>query len=219
MPSKWIAAALAGLCFTAGSGGCAEKPAKTEVASTESDYAIRLERDRAGSSSAAPLDRPRAPRALTFEMSGFAAPPAGAITTEARTAAMQAAVLDAFVKALIEARRSRGQTTADFTARMGPRLTITHRQIGDGYEAEVTLISRGEDSTFVVRDGVLQHPPHEIRLLRQVFEETNGEFSLLSTEWSAPSGGCQATVACYRPAGLERPSLAGDPTGATLTTP
>lgn len=144
-------------------------------------------------------DRPR--RALAFEMVGRAAGTGEADSTEQRAAAAQAAILDAFGKALIEARGERNQSTSDFTARLGPRLTVSHRTIGDGYELEVRVISGGAESQFIVRDGRLQHEPRDLALIRRIFEETNGEFSLLGAE-ETPSGAV-ARVACYVPAGFD----------------
>jgi hypothetical protein len=196
---------------------CAQEAA-VPPATSESPFVTRLERGAGATTPESVDDKPRMPRELAFEMAGFAAHKSDHATAEERAAVMQAAVIDALAKALIEARRARGQTTSDFTAKLGPRLTVVHRPIGDGYEVQLSLIARGVDTTFVVQDGVLQHPPHELKLLHQVFEQTNGEFSLLSAEWNALAGGCAAKVACYRPAALET-KLAGDPVNETVSAP
>ena len=39
-------------------------------------------------------------------------------------------------------------------------------------------------------------------MIHRIFEETNGEFSLLGAEWSPEAGTWVATVGCYLPAGL-----------------
>jgi len=148
------------------------------------------------------------PRQLAFEVSGVArSAPAGA-SQEQRAAARQAAVIEAFGKALIEARRSRGQPASDFTAKLGPRLTVIHRKVGTGDEIEVRLIARGVQKVFVVRDGVLQHLPHDVSLVRKIFDETNGEFSLLPADEAARPGVCIAKVGCYVPMALNS-ALAG----------
>ena len=77
------------------------------------------------------------PRKLAFEVLGMArSAPAGA-SQEQRAAAHQAAIINAFGKALIEARRSRGQPVSGFSAKLGPRLTVVHRGVGAGGEIEV----------------------------------------------------------------------------------
>lgn len=154
-------------------------------------------------------------RTLAFRVVGQVPNAAPKGTQEERAAASQAAVIDALCKAMIEARQSRGQSTANFTAKIGPRMTFTHEGLPDGdEEITVSLISRGVETRFIVRGGELQHPPHDLRLLRQVFDETNGEFTLLETDSTSNPRVAQAVVACYLPAGLEPgiPSnLAGDP--------
>jgi hypothetical protein len=178
--------------------------------STQADYKVRIQRSGPASAS----DTMASPaRDLAFEVSGFGGATVGNDKSDEKTSVTQAAIVDALVKALVEARRSRGQTTGDFTTKLGPRVTIVHRQIGDGYEAQITLLARGVDTTFIVRDGVLQHEPHDLKLLRQVFDETNGEFALLGTTWKSVQHGCEARVACYQPAGME-----GAVAGATVDT-
>ncbi len=149
------------------------------------------------------------PRTLAFEMAGVAR----ADTNQAE-AARQAAVVEAFAQALIEARRLRRQPTADFTARLGPRLTVIHRSLGDGCEIEVSLTHRGEETRFEVKRGVLQHEPRNSDTLARIFDETNGEFALLETRWLPSGDECLARVACFRPAGmgtLAPETLAGHP--------
>lgn len=123
-----------------------------------------------------------------------------------RAAARQVAIIEAFAQALIEARRLRGQPTSDFTARLGPRLTIYHRSLGDGFEIEVVLVRRGEETHFEVKRGVLQHEPRNGEAVARLFEETNGEFALLESRWLAGGDECLARVACFRPVGLDKPA-------------
>ncbi len=106
-------------------------------------------------------------------------------------------------RALIEARRPRGQTTSGFTAELGPRLTVEHSPLDDGYEFRVCLQRDGLQKEFVVINGALQHEPHELTLLHQIFEDTRGEFSLLGTDWQPLRGECVATVGCYLPEGYD----------------
>lgn len=149
------------------------------------------------------------PRTLAFEMAGVARADA-----KQAEAARQAAVVEAFAQALIEARRLRRQPTADFTARLGPRLTVIHRSLGDGCEIEVSLTHRGEETRFEVKRGVLQHEPRNPDTLARLFDETNGEFALLETRWLPSGEECLARVACFRPAGmgtLAPETLAGHP--------
>lgn len=185
------------------------------------EYAIRVDCGNNGAAVtsdevdlAAAADRQRT---LAFEMAGYSemAPDA---TPEQRAAATQAAVIDAFCKALIEARASRGQSNADFSAKIGSRMTVAHRTIDGGYEVRIGLAHRGVESLFIVRNGVLQHPPQDLTLVRRIFDETNGEFSLLATDASSTGGVALAKVACYVPAGLES-RLAGDATVEKVPTP
>lgn len=206
--SRTVLAILACLCCW----GC--NPAEqVNQAAADKACTITLDREDNGAAVASTRTsrdrRPQMQRVLSFEMAGFSSVPDLGVTQEQRAAATQAAIIDAFCKALIEARRARGQTDSDFTARLGPRLTVTHRPVDDGYQVEANLISRGAETTFVVRDGQLQHQTHDVRMIHRLFEETNGEFSLLGTEWSSDAGACVAKVGCYLPAGLGE-ALAGD---------
>lgn len=209
--SGCVAGVCAAFCCVVLVGcGPAERPA--DVAQTAEGMTIHIDRNENGaafrSDGEAVEPRVAMPRKLAFEVSGTArSAPAGA-SQEQRAAARQAAIIDAFGKALIEARRSRGQPVSDFTAKLGPRLTVIHRTIGTGSEFEVRLIARGVQKVFVVRNGVLQHLPHDAGLVRKVFEETNGEFSLLPADQIASSDVCVAKVGCYVPAAMDG-ALAG----------
>ncbi len=139
------------------------------------------------------------PRILAFEMSGIAEKPPAEAQADRHAAAKQAAVIEALAGALIEARRSRGQSTADFTAKLGPRLAIRHESLDQGHAIEVRLDAQGVETVFAVRNGELQHPAHDLSIVRRVFAETNGEFSLLSAGPTTASGQYVATVACYQP--------------------
>ncbi len=143
------------------------------------------------------------PRMLSFEMVGSAGLADAGASQQARAAATQAAIIDAFRLALIEARRTRGQTTSGFTAELGPRLKVEFSPRDDGYEFRVCLRKDGVQKEFVVVNGALQHEPHEWAFLHQIFEDTRGEFSLLGTDWEPLRGECVATVGCYLPEGYD----------------
>jgi len=193
--------------------GCGPSQRVEQAKPSQRSYTIHIDRSENGaaqrSGGLATDDQIALPRKLAFEVSGVGRKaPAGA-TQEQRAAARQAAIIDAFVKALIEARRSRGQPVADFTAKLGPRLTVIHRTLAGGDEVEVRLLARGVQKVFVVRDGVLQHLPHDFSLVRKIFEETHGEFSLLPADPATGSDVYVARVGCYVPAGMES-ALVGD---------
>ena len=186
--------------------GCGPAERTGGASQSAEGLTIRIDRNENGAAfrSGGEVAEPRiaVPRRLAFEVSGTArSAPAGA-SQEQRAAARQAAIIDAFGKALIEARRSRGQPVSDFTAKLGPRLTVIHRTVGTGDEIEVRLIARGVQKVFVVRDGVLQHLPHDVSMVRKIFDESNGEFSLLPADQAARSDVCVAKVGCYVPMAL-----------------
>ena len=194
--------------------GCSSKrDMQTATVDEAPVYTVQIDRSENGAATGrrAKADDGSAvlPRSLAFEMVGEASA-SQASSTEARAAAGQAAILDAFVRSLIEARRERGQSTADFSARMGHRLAITHKSLPNGYIAEISLITGGVENVFKLKNGVLEGPPADMKLIRKLFAETNGEFSLLATDWSDHRGTCQARVACYLPAGLST-RLAAEP--------
>lgn len=144
------------------------------------------------------------PRQLAFKVSGTAPKPSDGNGAEARIAASQAAIINAFMNALIDAREARGQSTSDFTARLGPRLTVNQKTTNGVSEARIGITYNGSNNQLMVRDGVLQHPPVDIRLIRRIFDETNGEFSLLSTDEDSNERYATATVACYLPSGFRQ---------------
>ncbi|MFQ5411790.1 MAG: hypothetical protein ACE5EC_05815, partial [Phycisphaerae bacterium] len=179
-------------------------------------FRVRIDRDR----QAAPAlprsdDRPGhrlLPRRLSFEVVGFSRRPGRGASQEARAAARQAAIVDAFARALIETRRSRGQSDSNFTAKLGRRLSVIHRTLDTGYEVEVRLIAGGVEKKFIVRNGVLQHLPHDFKLIHRMFAETRGEFSLLPTPPETGSDVQVAKVGSYLPGGFNG-ALAGDVDG------
>lgn len=210
MDHRWRRICCAGLPWVVALAGCGGNRA-AEVRDSNAEYTVRINRP-AGLQTTEPGAGVQ--RALAFEVAGFASQEGAA---EDGASVKQAAILDAFVRAMVESRRVRGETTGDFTTKIGRRVTVVHRQIGEGYEAQITLIARGVDTTFVVRDGVLQHEPHDLKLLRQVFDETNGEYALLAADWHPGLRGCNARVACYEPVPSVR--MAGDPAEKTVPTP
>jgi hypothetical protein len=200
----------AGLCLPI--SGCAAPTARQNPeSSAEKTFTINIDRSRNGSAASTSVrdkQSGRPPRTLAFRVTGRA-PRVAQASTEARAASAQAAIVDALIKALIEARTARGQTVGDFSVKIGPRLTIEHHVLAAGYEAKIALNHRGVEKNFVVRDGVLQHPPEDFELIQRLFDETNGEFSLWSIEDSSPNPGAprvMATVGCYLPTGFD-PSI------------
>ncbi|MFH1417600.1 MAG: hypothetical protein ABII12_04850 [Planctomycetota bacterium] len=203
--------------------GCQSSAKQVETSGTSSAdaqaFCISINRDNNGAAATGARDgtaKPKPlPRTLSFEMVGSASLSDAGASQKERAAATQAAIIDAFCRALIEARRGRGQTGSDFTAELGPRLIVQHRSLDDGYEVRVCLTTEGIQKEFVVRDGALQHEPHELGLINQLFEETRGEFSLLGTDWQPTHGECVATVGCYLPEGFDAKVAFDEPNGNT----
>lgn len=207
---KFIRALSYGFTLTIGivaQVGCDPAGSSPYAKGRQRAFVVKLDREDNGAAEAA-TDRGAGPsgtrpRQLAFKVTGVARKPADDDRAKARIAATQAAMIDAFRKALIEARQSRGQTTSDFAARLGPRLTVVHESGGGSEEFRVKLNYNGIDNTLVLRDGSLRHPPVDFRLIRRMFDETNGEFSLLSTDETSSDQVSTATVACYLPPGFD----------------
>mgnify|MGYP000703100510 CR=1 FL=1 len=195
----WVlAAGVASGCSTSSSTLDNQPAAESEQATIRID---RVDNGAAGEARWPEADQGLVPpRLLAFEMAGFSRAVEPIQATEDRAATAQAAAIEALCKALIEVRRSRGQSTADFTVQLGPRVTVVHSTADGQPTVEVDLLSRGVKTAFVVHNGVLQHPPRDLRLLHQLFEETNGEFSLLGIEWLPDARTAVARVGCYVPA-------------------
>ena len=193
--------------------GCSSGEEVNQANDAEKVYPITL--DRRDNGAAAPAARrglaayPATPRTLSFEMAGFAHQSDTGDAQEQRAATTQAAIINAFCEALIESRRSQGLSTANFTTKPGPHLTVTHCTTDDGDEVQVDLVSQGRETRFLVRQGELQHPPRDLAIVHQIFQETDGDFCLLGTDWSVRSGTCLARVGCYTPAAMGE-ALAGD---------
>ncbi len=211
---RWAVAACGGLFIAA----CQSPQQPKTEAPTPALEAFTIHIDRGnngavkGTGSRREDRRTPMPRIMAFEMSGTVEKPPADAEADRHAAAKQAAIIEAFAGALIEARRSRGQPTADFSAQMGPRLTVCHQSLEPGHAIEVRLTSRGVETVFAVRDGELQHPAHDFALVRRLFAETNGEFSLLGAGATTLSDQYIATVACYQPRVMDA-ALAGS--GAT----
>ncbi len=168
-------------------------------------FTVRID---AGNNGAAPMvqkgydpSKRRAPRALIFETSGVARLPDEGASQEEWAAVREAAVLDAFAKAIMEARRMAGLPEDEFVEEFSSRMTVAQRISVNGEEFEVRLVDRGMERLFLLRDTVLQHPPHDFELVRKIFAETNGEFTLLPVD-EAPMGRMIAKVGCYEKAML-----------------
>lgn len=196
-----------GLCAF-GLTGCSESASDTKPTgeSLNDHFGVRVDRSENG----AALQGPTSPdsdsiilqREFAFSVVGSAPVSTTLLSPEGRSAASQAAIIEALGSAIRETRKARGRSTTDFTARIGDRLTFTQKTDGDSTESTVCLTYRGVENTIIVRDGVLRQPPVDFRLIRQLFEETNGEFSLLGTDRTSPDGIVLATVGCYVPAGF-----------------
>ncbi len=204
--ARTLAVTISLLATLASWTGCQSGQAAKQTADSQAAApSVRIDRTENGAALANEQEEEAAhnlPRTLSFQMTGRAEPADTGATTERRAAAVQAAIMDSLCQAVIEARRTRGRSTHDFTAELGPRLRVSHRTVNSGGEVQVTLIAQGTQTTWIVRDKQLQHPAHDLQLVRQVFEETNGEFSLLGTNWEASRGEYVATVGCYLPKGL-----------------
>ncbi|MCG8407182.1 MAG: hypothetical protein MI923_18445 [Phycisphaerales bacterium] len=202
----WTGGLVLGASITGCQGFSRERSA-TEV------FKVQIDRQENGAAQS-PQENPgheskqTQPRRLAFEVTGFGRQPLAHGTQERRAAARQAAIIDAFCKALIEARRSRGQPASNFTAKLGQHLTVAHRDIGSGDEFEVRLVAGGAEKRFIVQDGVLQHLPHDFKLIHKLFDETRGEFSLLPTGPSAAPDTYVANVGYYLPV-VQDGALAG----------
>jgi hypothetical protein len=194
-------------------GGQKSQPAAP--APVKENYGIHIDRGTSGpgrfGASYADLNK-NAQRKLAFEMTGFAAPPESEYYPQDRSAIRQAAIIDALARALIEARRARGQTLCNFTAKIGPNLTLSQRAIGKGSEVNLVLMYRGEEIRFHVVNGILKSPPQDLQVIQRIFDQTNGEFALLGVGCSTQSRSCMARVAGYMPVESEV-RVAGTPDG------
>ncbi|HWL92705.1 MAG TPA: hypothetical protein VNT79_04150 [Phycisphaerae bacterium] len=175
-------------------------------------YTVHI--DSGSNGAAAPVAAPRndastaSKRTLVFEAAGVGQFPNDGGPQEQWAAAREAAVLDAFAKAVIESRRSGGLPDEHFIEKISHRLTVAHRISDEGEEFEITLLDHGMERIFLIRDGALQHPPHDFELVRKIFAETGGEFALLPAD-DAPRDRYVARVGCYAVAG-DTPVLAGE---------
>ena len=188
--------------------GCSNSASKTKPTgeSINDHFGVRVDRSENGAALQAPggqdSDSIIPQREFAFSVVGSAPVSTTLLSPEGRSAASQAAIIEALGSAIRETRKARGRSTTDFTAKIGDRLTFTQKTDGDSRESTVCLTYRGVENTIVVRDGVLRQPPVDFRLIRQLFAETNGEFSLLGTDRTSPDGIVLATVGCYVPAGF-----------------
>lgn len=215
--SKWwtpvsctVALALAALL-----GGCGAKQ-KVQQPVVNETPTVRIDRADNGAAAAPAAGRfvaAQAPRMFAFEMTGVGKAGRADASSEDRAAAGQAAIIEAFCNALIEARGKKPDSAPSFEVDFGPRLKVARTDSSDGVRTTVTLVSRGIETKFVSVAGKLQHQPHDLRLVQQVFDATNGEFSLLASSWSPGTGQSVATVARYLPAELDSALAGGDAAG------
>lgn len=176
-------------------------------------FTVSIDREKNGaaasSEAARQRDAKKNPRVFAFEVAGASARPDGEADQEMVASAKQAAIIDAFVKALIESRQERGLPTADFTERFGPRLTVVHTTKNDGPWVEVRILARGIENAFILHNGRLENPPYDFGMVQRVFAESGGEFTLLTSDALPTSNQYVAKVGCYLPPKLES-VMAGD---------
>lgn len=203
------------LAFTAACNSSKNRSRESVQQATPTE--INTVRIDAGNNGAAParqashVEERRAPRALVFEISGVAPIPHDGGTQEEWAAARESAVIDALAKAIMESRRGAGLPDENFVEKLAPRLTVAHRITDEGEEFELRLADRGMERLFLIRDGVLQHPPHDFQLVRKIFSETSGAFALLPVD-EAPLNRYVARVGCYQAIGMDS-RLAGEMRG------
>lgn len=210
---KWCLPTLvaAATAVTAVLAGCGDQQAASRPVSEEAPLKVRI--DRADNGAASPrggrTSAQMRPRTFAFEMTGIGKMSRVESSAEDRAAAAQAAIIEALCNALMESRGADPRSASPFVAEFGPRLKVTRNVTPDGVRTSVRLVARGIETLFVAIDGRLQHEPHNLRLVQQIFEATNGEFSLLATAWPLAAGESVATVAHYHLSGSDA-ALAGD---------
>lgn len=194
--------------------GCSSRnePEPVSQATHSPNYTVCIDSGNNGAASpVTPVthaERRRPPRVLVFETSGVAPIPKDGGTQEEWAAARESAVLDALAEGIMESRRDAGLPDRNFVDKIAPRLTAAHRTTDAGEEFELRLVDRGLERIFLIRDGLLQHPPHDFELVRKIFTETNGAFTLLPVD-EAPLNRYVARVGCYERIGVES-RLAGE---------
>jgi hypothetical protein len=196
-------------------GGCGSGEKTQRPVSDETPLTVRIDRADNGAAAVSAASRAvaaQSPRTFTFEMTGIGKAGRGDASSEDRAAAGQAAIIEAFCNALMEA-QGKKPGSVPFEADFGPRLKVARTTSSDGVRTTVTLVSHGIETRFVSAEGKLQHQPHDLRLVQQVFDATNGEFSLLASSWSPGTGQSVATVARYLPARLDSALAGGNTAG------
>ncbi|MBX3395877.1 MAG: hypothetical protein KF841_10970 [Phycisphaerae bacterium] len=198
-----------GIVSVAALAGCGSRggPQSSIQFAGQPSHTVRIDAGENGAASparsaSADAHADRTPRALMFEVSGVALLPSDNAGQEQWAAAREAAVLDALAKAIMESRRGAGLSDDNFVEKLSPKLTASRRVSVDGDEFEIRLIDRGMERLFVMRDGILLHPPHDFALVRRIFTETGGAFSLLPADMS-PTNRYVARVGCYEALGVE----------------
>ena len=139
-------------------------------------------------------------RRLAFLVTGYGVEPKSGGPVERKAAALEAAVVDAIGRAVREMQRDpkRDRTPVEYKVTLAPGLNVFGQLVGGLPRTVVLLDRRGRVTELCARNGLLAHPPHDSKVVQQIFAATEGRLVLHGTRPADKPGRYAAEVGCYR---------------------
>lgn len=217
-PACCIATVLVG-GLVPGCGLARRKPdpapiAQVEPAPVTRANSVEIDMSRIGAEQSGPLPVPDEPlgRAtqLAFLATGFGVEPRSGNPVERKSSALEAAVIDAIGRAVRELQRDpkTDKRPVEYTFDVGPNLTVFGQLVSGAPRTVVLMDDRGRITELAARDGMLAHPPHDARVIQQIFAATEGRLVLNATGATDRPRRYRAEVGVYRaPTATSKPNV------------
>jgi hypothetical protein len=148
------------------------------------------------------FEQPWPKRQFTFLVTGYGAEPRVGNAIERKTAALEAAVIDAIGRAVREMQRDpkTGRAPVEYKKDLSNGLTVFGQLVSGAPQTVVLLSHRGRAYELCARNGALMHPPHDSKIVQEIFAAAGGRLVLQATRATDRPGRYSADVGYYRQA-------------------
>ncbi len=148
------------------------------------------------------FEKPWPKRQFTFLVTGIGKAPKEGDPLRRKASAIEAAVVDAIGRACREILRDpkTGRAPVEYKHTLAEGLIVFGQLVSGRPQTVVLLDHRGRIYELCSREGILAHPPHDAKIIKQIFQATDGTLVLQATRPTEKTGVFRADVGFYRQA-------------------
>lgn len=145
------------------------------------------------------FEKPLPDRRFAFLVTGYGVESKSSNPVERKSAAIEAAIVEAVGLALREMQRDpqTGRVPIEYKLSPGSGLTVFGQLVGGTPQTVILFERKGRDVELCARAGVLAHPPHDAKIIQEIFAATQGRLVLQATRATDQPGRYSADVGCY----------------------